>query len=99
MAGSGGQSRASSAVMERSSNRPASEPPRGFMEGSGCCERAPRPAPLMIAADLKVGARDHARPVIPLHPLPVPPRPPNHLQPTRPLMLSLHDHLLTWCPV
>src|SRR5260370_42688556 len=42
MARSGGQFRANSAVMQRSSNRPASEPPPVFIEGSGCCERAPR---------------------------------------------------------
>jgi hypothetical protein len=36
-----GQFRANAAVMQRSSNRPASEPPRLFIEGSGCCERAP----------------------------------------------------------
>jgi len=64
MARSGGQFRANSAVMQRSSNRPASEPPPVFIEGSGCCERAPRPGPLMLVDGLKIGARDHARAVI-----------------------------------
>jgi len=66
MARSGGQFRANSAVMQRSSNRPASEPPPVFIEGSGCCERAPRPGPLMLVDGLKIGARDHARAVIPV---------------------------------
>jgi len=34
------RSRANSAVMQRSNNRPASEPLREVIEGSGCCERA-----------------------------------------------------------
>jgi hypothetical protein len=66
MARSGGQFSANSAVIQRSSNRPASEPLRVFIEGSGCCERAPRPGPLMLVDGLKIGARDHARAVIPV---------------------------------
>ncbi len=50
MARSGGQCRANSAVMQRSRNRSASEPARVFIERSGCCERAPRPGPLMLVA-------------------------------------------------
>jgi hypothetical protein len=66
MARSGGQFSANSAVIQRSSNRPASEPLRVFIEGSGCCERAPRPGPLMLVDGLKIGARDHARAVTPV---------------------------------
>ena len=94
MARSGGQFRANSAVMQRSSNRPASEPPPVFIEGSGCCERAPRPGPLMLVDGLKIGARDHARAVIPVSAISVVAGARNHLPANRPLEFRFEIRLM-----